>query len=545
MILCSQTRPIDVKRMLNGDHLLSVFSIEPSAIIRHNRSYNRIMDLRRTLNRDIKHTQGPSSHYNLAAKEKFQGTDVGDRLGKGRTATVYKYGQVHAIKIYRSSSLDQRYFRNEVRILNLLFVDHLAADVKGPPPSKKELAEARCPHLVEYFGSFVKIGYTSDFSPRLYPCIVFALKGDTIAHLLKEYGALDLATSCKITEHTFRALDYLHSRGIIHTDVKPENLLMNKSIEEITSGSRQSKTASARHNLTLPLCIFDDLVISLGDLGSSTLESDVTCHTIGTDPYLAPEVVADIPEHTTAVDIWSASTLLFEYLTDEPLFDARGDGHIKYSFDADGDCIMATALDNIKDGRSSTDIKDGGGCESKDGSCGCSCDESSYEGSSSGLNSTSENATSESESSSSGDSGDRDMVNHRYFSLFIHMLGPIPEKYSKLPASSTSSVSASAPISPSTSGEVATTKEERRGGYQIENGLKNNVEMTNLLAQYSTLDPSHFPKVVDFMSMGLQYLPADRKSAREILAHPLLAPPKPKTTARSKPIAIPSKMKKK
>jgi serine/threonine protein kinase len=85
---------------------------------------------------------------------------------------------------------------------------------------------------------------------------------------------------------------YLHSRGVMHRDLKPMNVLLD------SSGHAK-----------------------IGDFGSSRLASmNLTLtHCVGTPLYMAPEMYQD-GEYTVAVDVYSFALMLYESLVGVPVF---------------------------------------------------------------------------------------------------------------------------------------------------------------------------------------------------------------------------------
>ncbi|XP_076944809.1 shaggy-related protein kinase epsilon-like isoform X2 [Bidens hawaiensis] len=96
------------------------------------------------------------------------------------------------------------------------------------------------------------------------------------------------------TYQIFRALAYIHSMGICHRDIKPQNLLANP------------------HTHQLKLCDFGSAkVLVKGEPNISYICSRY---------YRAPELIFGATEYTTAIDVWSVGCVLAELLLGQPLF---------------------------------------------------------------------------------------------------------------------------------------------------------------------------------------------------------------------------------
>lgn len=119
---------------------------------------------------------------------------------------------------------------------------------------------------------------------KIYVLMDWCKKGDLKKYVMSRTNQIVSDEEClHIIYQLLHALQYLHSRDVIHRDVKLENLLINE------------------HN-----------VIQLCDFGWLSLPGDrqrnVLC---GTYEYMAPEIVRGIP-YDHKVDIWATGVLAYE-----------------------------------------------------------------------------------------------------------------------------------------------------------------------------------------------------------------------------------------
>jgi serine/threonine protein kinase len=96
------------------------------------------------------------------------------------------------------------------------------------------------------------------------------------------------------------ALDFIHNEGIIHADVKPENVLITKPIRHVRS--------------SVDVCLID--------FNTSCFTTDEFTTYIQSQAYRAPEVIVGAA-YDTKIDIWSLGCVLAELETGEVLFHAE------------------------------------------------------------------------------------------------------------------------------------------------------------------------------------------------------------------------------
>ncbi len=122
--------------------------------------------------------------------------------------------------------------------------------------------------------------------------------GQTLKEYIQREGRLPAPEALRITEQVLRALGQAHAAGIIHRDVKPQNVLM---------------TRDGRVKVT-------DFGIAHAEAGATMPYSGAI---VGTAHYAAPEQVRGQATDERC-DIYSTGVMLYEMLTGTPPFDGEG-----------------------------------------------------------------------------------------------------------------------------------------------------------------------------------------------------------------------------
>lgn len=119
--------------------------------------------------------------------------------------------------------------------------------------------------------------------------------GGSLKDLLREQGALEPSRAASITAQVARALDAAHAAGLMHLDVKPENILLTH-----------------------------DHFTYLADFGIAEAAGDESL----SRTYMAPErfTTGRIGSQT---DVYSLACVLYECLTGQPPFETEDAGELK------------------------------------------------------------------------------------------------------------------------------------------------------------------------------------------------------------------------
>jgi serine/threonine-protein kinase len=209
---------------------------------------------------------------------------VRSRVAKGGMATVY-------------TALDERLERTvALKIIHPaqsrdpLFVDRFTDEAKT-------IARLTHPNVVAVYDQGTHQGL-----PYL---VMEYVRGHTLRELLAERRRLQPQEALAIMEQMLAAIAAAHRAGLVHRDVKPENVLVAESPGDA-------------HNLI-------DGVVKVADFGLARAveaSADETgSHLMATVAYVAPELVTD-GHADPRTDVYSAGIVLFEMLTGRVPYEA-------------------------------------------------------------------------------------------------------------------------------------------------------------------------------------------------------------------------------
>jgi len=122
-----------------------------------------------------------------------------------------------------------------------------------------------------------------------------------------ERGALPISEAIGILRDVAKALAYAHEHGVVHRDIKPDNVLMSGGSAAVADFGIAKALAAAGKN-------------SAGASGASTGSLTQIGMSIGTPMYMAPEQAAADPNADHRSDIYSFGCLAYELLAGTPPF---------------------------------------------------------------------------------------------------------------------------------------------------------------------------------------------------------------------------------
>lgn len=260
-------------------------------------------------------------------------------IGSGTFSTVYlcyhiEQKKYYAIKIQKAHEFE--YGLKEVDILKRLYI-------------------TKCRYINHLIDNF-----TFELDDDEHVCMIFELLAGSTYDIIKrgKYSdGLPINVVKVITKQMLIAMNTLNNLNIIHTDIKPENILIKgvsnptqKIIDEFTIEFNKrcdkkkikkrpyvediTKEIVKKLKLNSELNKTDDIInsdllnhdtveIRLSDFGTcipkERLKNDIT-YSIQTRYYRAPEIILEHP-YNEKCDMWSVGCMICELLTGEILFD--------------------------------------------------------------------------------------------------------------------------------------------------------------------------------------------------------------------------------
>ncbi len=125
------------------------------------------------------------------------------------------------------------------------------------------------------------------------------IEGESLGARLTKSGALSVMQSVSVLRDSIRALAYAHRHGVIHRDIKPDNILLS-----------EDSALVADFGIAKALSVATETQQALTTAGMS----------VGTPAYMAPEQSVGDPSVDHRADIYSIGAVAYEMLTGQHPF---------------------------------------------------------------------------------------------------------------------------------------------------------------------------------------------------------------------------------
>ena len=128
--------------------------------------------------------------------------------------------------------------------------------------------------------------------------------GESLRARLAKHGEMPINEAVRVLREVASALDYAHDMGVVHRDIKPDNVLLSRGSAMVTDFGVAKAIAAS---------------------GSGADASGVTSLgvALGTPAYMSPEQAMADPQVDHRADIYPFGVLAYELLTGQPPFAGR------------------------------------------------------------------------------------------------------------------------------------------------------------------------------------------------------------------------------
>lgn len=209
-----------------------------------------------------------------------------DQLGVGRVGRVYKAVHSGLKTLVALKVMDDALVEDQEQMARFKREAQIAATLSHP-------------NIIR--------AYDAESDGDMHFWVAEYVEGKDLEKWLEEQGTLPVRWTCECIRQAALALQYAHERGLVHRDIKPNNLL-------VTASDTNSKPN---------VKIVDFGVAFLTSLAKESARLTDNMQTLGTIDYIAPEQAKSSRTADIRADIFSLGCTLFKLLTGELPFPGK------------------------------------------------------------------------------------------------------------------------------------------------------------------------------------------------------------------------------
>ena len=240
--------------------------------------------------------------------------DVIEEIGHGGMATVYRakdrrLGREVAVKVIHP------HLRESQEVAHRFVVEAQA------------VAKLRHPNIVEVFD------VSAEDEAEKY-LVVELLRGSTLRRLIKDHGPLPPEIAIAIAMDVLSGLEHAHQEGVVHRDVKPENVLIEaRSSRKSDPEAEQpeSSTVNALRVDTSPSTGDKRVLVKLTDFGIAKLLDaqgvTSTGQVLGSPAHMAPEQIEGGAVDARS-DVFGVGVMLYESVVGHLPFEGQNPAQV-------------------------------------------------------------------------------------------------------------------------------------------------------------------------------------------------------------------------
>src|SRR5260370_10800279 len=217
-------------------------------------------------------------------RSQYMGTDlIGRAIKAGRYKLIDERGSGNFGTVYIARDM----LTNYLYAAKVMRIDHT---------DDNELVERfKREAVILYNLNDLHIGRVIDYGNegQLYYIIMHHIDGQNLKYYIQNYGNMEPLRALDYIHQATQGLDAAYKRGVVHRDIKPQNVLINNKgvLKIVDFGLSRSRD--------MPTLTHSDKFM-------------------GTAYYAAPEQVLSSHEVDTRADLYALSAMLFEMLTGKP-----------------------------------------------------------------------------------------------------------------------------------------------------------------------------------------------------------------------------------